>query len=112
MAWLRPTVVVVFPFAERSRRDRCDDNVFSVGSILQPLSNREMNFSFGLSVHLQFVRQDACFGRNFVDRDRCGGLRDIDITWNACKYILQLMRHSLSSLYLVKTDYGIQTRGR
>ncbi len=101
-----------FPFAERCRRDGCHHDVLSVGSVFQAVADREAHLGFILSVKFQLVRQDAYFGGNFVDRNRCRCLRNVDVARNACKYILQLMRHSLSSLYLVKIDYGIQTRGR
>src|SRR5690242_20280507 len=84
------------PFAERRGGDGCNHDVFAVGGILQAISDGEMHLGFALSIKLQFVGQDAYFGGNFVDWDRRGGLRNVEIAWDACKYILQLMRHSLS----------------
>ncbi len=66
-------------FAQRSGRDGGHDNVLAVGHVFQPVANRQVDFGFGLAVELQFVRKDAGFGGDNVDRNGSGGLGDIDV---------------------------------
>ncbi len=46
-------------FAEGRGRDRGDDDVFSVGHVLQAVANLQVNFCLVLAVHLELVRQNA-----------------------------------------------------
>ncbi len=87
-AWLSPTVVVVFPFAQRRRRDRGHDDVLAVRRVLQAVANRKMDLGFGLAVEFQFVGQNAGFGGDLVDRKRRRGLCDFDIAGHGRKEVL------------------------
>src|SRR5579864_641184 len=81
---------------EGRRRDGSDDNIFPVGTILQAITDREMNLGLALAVQFDLVRKNARFFGDLFDRDGRRGLRDLNVGRHPREQALQLVRHSFS----------------
>ena len=83
-------------FAERSWRDRRDDDIFPVRTAFQAVADRKVNFSLALTVQLELVPENSRLRRDLLDRNRFGGLSDVNIAGHAREHVLQFVSHPSS----------------
>ena len=81
-------MVVVFPSPKRCGSDRGHDNIFAVRHVFQPIPDREVHLGFGLTVKLQFIRQNPRFGSDLLDSKGNGCLRDFKVAGHIGQQVL------------------------
>lgn len=81
-AWLKPTVVVVFPFTQGRRGNGSHIDVLAIRRVSQTIEHIQLDLGFIVAVKLQFIVQDAHFFSHLADGFQRCRLGDVDIGWN------------------------------